>query len=66
MKYTLDEFADMEIGDIIRCMSEPQISSVSMESGYTNMAKIQKTSEEDSVLGEGRIYYDIRFNVILG
>ena len=30
------------------------------------MAKIQKTSEEDSVLGEGRIYYDIRFNVILG
>ena len=66
LKYTLDEFAGLEIEDIIRCMSEPQISTVSMEPGYTNMAKIQKTSEEDSVLGEGRIYYDIRFNVILG
>ena len=66
LKYTLDEFAGLEIEDIIRCMSEPQISSVSMEPGYTNTEKIQKTSEEDSVLGEGRIYYDIRFNVILG
>ena len=37
-----------------------------MEPGHTNTEKIQKSSEEDNVQGEGKIYYDIRFNVYLG
>ena len=56
----------MSIEDIIACISEPQISSICMEPGHTNTEKIQKSSEEDNVLGEGKIYYDIRFNVYLG
>ena len=66
LKYTLDEFADLTIEDIITCISEPQISSICMEPGHTNTEKIQKSSEEDNVQGEGKIYYDIRFNVYLG
>ena len=31
-----------------------------------NLNKIQKTSEEDQVIGEGEIYFDIRFSVYLG
>ena len=66
LKYTLEEFADLEIEDIIKDMSVPQVSSVRMEPGHTNTEKIQKTSEEDNVLGEGKIYYDIRFNAYIG
>ena len=65
LKYTLDEFSQMDIEDIMKCMDEPQISSVRMEPGFTNTEKIQKVSEEDNVLGEGKIYYDIRFNAYL-
>ena len=65
LKYTLDEFSKMDIEDIMKCMDEPQISSERMEPGFTNTEKIQKVSEEDNVLGEGKIYYDIRFNAYL-
>ena len=65
LKYTLDEFSQMNIEDIIKSMDEPQISSVRMEPGFTNTEKVQKMSEEDNVLGEGKIYYDIRFNAYL-
>ena len=65
LKYTLDEFSQMDIEDIMKCMDEPQISSARMEPGFTNTEKIQKVSEEDNVLGEGKIYYDIRFNAYL-
>ena len=66
LKYTLEEFADYEIEAIIREMDEPQVSKVRMEPGQTNLNKIEKTSEEDNVLGEGKIYYDIRFCVYHG
>ena len=65
LKYTLDEFSKMDIEDIMKCMDEPQISSERMEPGVTNTEKVQKVSEEDNVLGEGKIYYDIRFNAYL-
>ena len=65
LKYTLDEFSQMDIEDIMKSMDEPQISSARMEPGVTNTEKIQKVSEEDNVLGEGKIYYDIRFNAYL-
>ena len=66
LKYTLEEFADYEIEAIIREMDEPQVSKIRMEPGQTNLNKIEKTSEEDNVLGEGKIYYDIRFCVYHG
>ena len=75
LKYSLDEFMDMSIPDIIAEMGEPSISNIQVDPGCTNTGsvdnqngavnsctcKIQKTSEEDIVIGEGKIVYDIRF-----
>ena len=66
LKYMLEEFEDIELEEIIRSMDEPVISQIRMEPGQTNFSKIEKRSEEDNVLGEGKIYYDIRFVVYLG
>ncbi len=66
LKYTLDEFSSMSIEAIINSIGEPLISSMRMEPGHTNTEKIQKLSEEDNVLGEGKIYYDIRFSAYCG
>ena len=65
LKYSLNEFMKMDIEEIISCMDEPYISSVRMEPGHTKMEKVKKTAEEDSVPGEGKVYFDIRFNVYL-
>ena len=66
LKYSLEEFEDMELGDIMRSMDEPVVSRLRMEPGQTNLNRIEKQSEEDSVPGEGKIFYDIRFSVYLG
>ena len=72
LKYTLDEFMDMSIPDIIAEMDNPVISKVEVDPGCTNTSntsntgKIEKTSEEDNVIGEGKIVYDIPFSVYHG
>ena len=66
LKYSLEEFEDMELGDIMRSMDEPVVSRLRMEPGQTNLNRIEKQSEEDSIPGEGKIFYDIRFSVYLG
>ncbi len=66
LKYSLEKFKDMELEDIMRSMDEPVVSRMRMEPGQTNLSKIEKQSEEDTVPGEGRIFYDIRFAVYLG
>ena len=73
LKYTLEEFSDSDINDIIANIDEPKVSKVRMEPGHTNTEifnrelakpeKIIKESEEDNVPGEGKIFYDIRFSV---
>nr|MCR4902489.1 Rpn family recombination-promoting nuclease/putative transposase [Butyrivibrio sp.] len=66
LKHTLDEFKDTDIETIISNISEPEISTRRLEPGHTNTEKIQKSSEEDNVLGEGKIFFDIRFSVYCG
>ena len=66
LKYSLTEFQDDEIDDIINNMDTPVISKMRMEPGQTNLNKIEKTSEEDNIPGEGKIFYDIRFSVFRG
>ena len=66
LKYSLEEFANEELSVIIKSMDEPVISQMRMEPGHTNFTRIQKTSQEDLVIGEGKIYFDIRFSVYLG
>ena len=66
LKYTLDEFKDLSLETIIQSIDEPIISKTRIEPGHTNTDKIKKTSEEDNVLGEGKIFYDIRFSAYCG
>ena len=66
LKYSLQEFQDDEIEDIMRNMDMPVVSQVRMEPGQTNLNKVETTSEEDSVPGEGKVFYDIRFSVFRG
>lgn len=66
LKYSLEEFAKEELSVIINNMDEPFVSKMRMEPGHSNLRKIHKTSEEDQVIGEGKIYYDIRFSVYYG
>ena len=40
-------------------MDEPVVSSVRVEPGATNTEVIKKSSEEDNVPGEGKIYFNI-------
>lgn len=66
LKYSLEDFAKEELSDIMEEMDEPIVSGIRVEPGFTNTEKIQQDSQEDSVPGEGGIYYDIRFSVYHG
>ena len=57
----------MDIGQIKECIgTDVQVSEVNVLPGRTNTPgpeRIMGESEEDSVPGEGELYYDIRFSV---
>lgn len=62
LKYTLDEFKDMDVLDIRNCIgNDIKVDTKSVEPGLSNLGRIKGTLTEDSVPGEGTIYYDIRF-----
>lgn len=62
LKYTLIEFADMEVSDIRGCIGDDiEIDTRPVEPGLSNLGRIRGTLTEDSVPGEGTICYDIRF-----
>ena len=63
LKYSTNDFADCEIEDIIGWMDEPEVSKVRVEPGATNNEKANLLQNEDSVIGEGKILYDIRCTV---
>lgn len=72
LKYTAEEFRDMEIPAIRDCIEgEPEISSVRVEPGDTNRGKenrgekITGEANEDKVPDEGSVYFDIRFSALL-
>ena len=67
LKYVTDEFADMSVDEIKKCIGpDVQISEVSVLPGRTNMQEQEKIigeAQEDAVPGEGELSYDIRFSV---
>lgn len=67
LKYVAEEFADMDISKIKECIGpDVKISEVNVLPGRTNMPETERIigeSAEDSVPGEGELYYDIRFSV---
>ena len=62
LKYTVEEFQDMDISEIIGCISEDiEIGTRPVDAGLSNLGRVTGTVTEDNVPGEGIIYYDIRF-----
>lgn len=64
LKYTLEEFKDMELHEIRKCIcSDILVESQYLDAGLSNLEKVQGTATEDNVQNEGKILYDIRFSV---
>lgn len=62
MKYTVEEFRDMEIVDILGCIGDDiEIGTRPVDAGLSNLGRVKGTITEDNIPGEGIIYYDIRF-----
>lgn len=62
LKYTLQEFQNMEIKEIIPCIGDDiEIGTKPLDPGLSNLERVSLTNAEDNVLGEGRIFFDIRF-----
>jgi len=62
LKYTVEEFKDMDVNDIIGCIGDDiEIGTRQVDAGLSNLGRVKGTVTEDSVPGEGTICYDIRF-----
>lgn len=56
----------METEDIISCIGDDiQIGTRPLDSGLSNLGRANLTNTEDNVLGEGKIFYDIRFTAYI-
>ena len=71
LKYSVEEFKEYDILEIINRIEEIEILEVPVDSGLSHKSKnefgkISGSNTEDNVPGEGVIYYDIRFNVTEG
>lgn len=66
LKYTVEEFREMDIEDIIDCIGDDiEIGTRPVDAGLSNLGRVKGTVTEDNVPGEGIIYYDIRFTAYL-
>ncbi len=62
LKYTIKEFQDMEIPDIINSIGDDITTGTKpVDPGLSNLGQIKRTDTEDNIPGEGKIFYDIRF-----
>lgn len=62
LKYTIEEFQNMDIRDIIDCIGDDvEIGTKPVDAGLSNLGRVKGTVTEDNIPGEGIIYYDIRF-----
>ena len=62
MKYSVQEFKDYEVNDIIPCIeNDIETGSRNVEEGLSN-AKITGDNSENVVLNEGKVFYDIIFH----
>ena len=71
LKYSVEEFKEYDILEIINRIEEVKILEVPVDAGLSyksknEFGKISGSNTEDNVPGEGVIYYDIRFNVTKG
>ncbi len=62
LKYAVKEFQDMEIQEIMESIgNDIEIGTKPVDAGLSNLGRVMGGETEDSVPGEGKIFYDIRF-----
>ena len=63
MKSCLEEYRDCGVKEIAEKYIEgtPQVGKVAITPGETNATKVHGISNEDTVQGEGKVTFDIRF-----
>ena len=71
LKYSVEEFKEYDILEIINRIEGVEILEVPVDAGLSHKSKnefgkISGSNTEDNVPGEGVIYYDIRFNITKG
>ena len=60
--YAVKEYKGMEATEVVSLIEgTPQISEAMVKPGESNATKIVGENVEDTVPGEGKIFYDIRF-----
>ena len=66
LKYTIEEFQEMDIEDIMGCIGDDiEIGTRPVDAGLSNLGRVRETVTEDNIPGEGIIYYDIRFTAYI-
>ena len=66
LKETVEEVKNLDYDEIIACIgSEILIGKVGVESSNSSFGEIETLSEEDYLINEGKITYDIRFDLYL-
>jgi len=54
LKYTMEEFQDMDIEDIMGCIgNDIEIGTRPVDAGLSNLGRVKETITEDNVPGEG-------------
>ena len=67
LKYTIQECREMTVEDIMACIGEDiEVASAALDPGLSNLGRVKGAGTEDSVPGEGTVFYDIRFSARLG
>lgn len=62
LKYAVQEFKDMAIGDIMHSIGEDiEIGAKALDAGLSNLGRVNASGTEDNIPGEGKIFFDIRF-----
>lgn len=65
LKYTVKEFMPYDVDTILKCIEgEPEVETVAIEPGITNLGRVRGQAESDQVPNEGEVTFDIRFSVI--
>ena len=62
IKWTMVEFRDMELEEIIPYIGSPNVSGIAVDPGLTNQ-KIEGENTESKIKGEGLVTYDVRVYV---
>lgn len=62
LRRTVEGFGKMTIDEVVHCIEgTPQVACIPVNPGETNKEQISGMTNEDTVQGEGTIYFDIRF-----